>query len=283
MDNLYLGLPQYIWDDLCQKAEDISFEEFPGTFVVGIFPCGGRLYGLETEPAEILYLYVDTPDELLNPFHKSKCRQQFNISSTGGNVYFYNLFSWIKDCVNETYYKHGRFDITTPLFYDLIPCFSNPLYLEDGIEPIIDELTNYLLNSKSKEVELLNCKDILSYRTLAIWKIFKKFQPCIRNEWGKVFPIEKLIDEELTKTLQQFYTIHPIDKKILLEQEKRLIEKFLNNEFVPSKMTNDSIVFGSNEYIIFIIQVLKNIEILGKNTSLDKLIYEVKRFYKALI
>jgi hypothetical protein len=47
-NDFYYGLPQEIWDALVLEAEDLLSEEQIGNHIVGLYPAGPRIFGIES-------------------------------------------------------------------------------------------------------------------------------------------------------------------------------------------------------------------------------------------
>jgi hypothetical protein len=189
----YYGLPQDQWDILLATAEDLLREEDMGTHLVGLYPAGNRIYGIESEPPGILCLYVDTVESLINPSFKSGNPTGFrtiSYGSSGSPIIFANLFDWAKHILS------GRCGWMNARWLHVIPFASDIIYQDDSLDDILELLHQYMHLQKffmpTGCNPMFHPGDILFHRADAILANIGKFYPCINPAWGKVCTLDTL-------------------------------------------------------------------------------------------
>ena len=201
----YYGLPQEIWDRLVLETEDLLSEEQIGNHIVGLYPAGPRIYGIESASPGLLCLYIDAAEAILDPFipiHDTVSKhikgwncKSYKIGENLNEIYFIELHDWIEHFI-KLYL--GLDDVMNKDLFSLIPLCSDVIYQSESINKIISLCTKIIKNfSPNLRQEYICCchindktKDILLLRTLHIWEKEKIFCPNINKAWGQVFNIE---------------------------------------------------------------------------------------------
>jgi hypothetical protein len=199
----YYGLPQEIWDSLVMEAEDLLSDEQLGNHIVGLYPAGSRIYGLESSSPGLLCLYVDAAESILDPLpliHDTvsnwkygwECKS-YRIGENLNEIYFIELHDWIKNFI-KLYLDLE--DVTDRNLFALIPICSDVIYQSESIDKIIGlcaniskSFTHNLRRERFAGVGGIKNR-ILLLRTLWIWEKHKVFCPNINKDWGQVFDIE---------------------------------------------------------------------------------------------
>ncbi len=189
MNDLYYGLPTELWDQLCFDAEEILGDEHLGNHIVGIYPAGERVFGIESAPPGILCLYVNSVEALLNPFHYNESKT-FHVGNSFSPIYMVELHQWIKDILIS---YHGPFT-------NLLPCFSKDLiHQDDSLIDIIEAAKKYLIASGFGATKLSGFHtqiQTLLLRTKLILMQTQKFVPCINSNWDKIIQLSELFPED---------------------------------------------------------------------------------------
>jgi len=191
----YYGLPQGQWDTLLTRAEDLLRDEDIGTHLVGLYPAGNRIYGIESEPPGIMCLYVDTVESLIDPYFKSNNETGFKVYKYGNSmspIIFANLFDWSSWIINNS----GNEGWRAKNFLQVIPFGSDLIYQDDSIDDILDLTKKYLEQSKFSlpfaRDKYQSMKNMAFYRASLILADTGKFYPCMNPAWGKVFTLDSL-------------------------------------------------------------------------------------------
>ena len=129
---LYLGADQAEWNVLMDEAEDLMNELEKGQHIIGVFPCGDRVYGFENARLGITALTIDSPHKLLDPGISHFCsRSQYSIGRNGYVTYL-DLFDWAVQLLgqgaSENHYLFGDNlyeDISISTILDLAREFSS--------------------------------------------------------------------------------------------------------------------------------------------------------------
>jgi hypothetical protein len=187
----YYGLPQNQWDILLAEAEDLLRDEDIGTHLVGLYPAGNRIYGIESESPGILCLYVDTVESLINPIYRSGNPTGFRTiyhGSARSPIIFANLFEWVQQII---YSKCGW---QNKSWLHMLP-FTQLIYQDNSIDGILELTYQYQSNLKFYLRQgCISSKDhiteFLYHRADAILTTTGKLHPCINPEWGKVATLD---------------------------------------------------------------------------------------------
>jgi hypothetical protein len=185
----YYGIPQTQWDELLFQAEDLLRDERLGQHLVGAYPAGDRIYGIDRPPG-IMCLYVDSVESLLNPtLATTKSAGPYETNT--GPIWMVNLFSWIKWITTAT-----SCTAWTANLLHLIPS-GDLLHEDESISDIISLANQYIVKVGPAPYERLEPGPIplshyLPMRTILIAMKTGKFYPCINPEWGTVFRLNEL-------------------------------------------------------------------------------------------
>jgi hypothetical protein len=213
MENLYLGVSQEKWDQLCSTAENVMLDLEIGQHLVGVYPFGNRIYGLPDEPIGLLCICINDPHSLLDPYN-TQVKEPVYTSIEEGNIKFVELFSWIKWIINNNY--NGSFDRNLVEFIHVIPAMFDAQYEDLSISNITSLLKNYLQDKKYDSPYLMNPIHFTEYKKLVIHALYLRtrfiletkgiFAPCLNRNWDTVENIsldtnEQLIDNELVKNI----------------------------------------------------------------------------------
>jgi hypothetical protein len=176
----YYGLPQIIWSDLCNRLEEIFYDEEIGQMILGVYPSGPRIFGLEQEDPSLYCLYLEPTEDIFNPLKPKAPRRRY-FGHDNSYVDFINLWQWV-----ESFNK--------PLedIWQLIPCFQNSFFEETEISTIIGEAYNLLINidirwSKREDRNL-------EARAIYLFNQTKLFAPNINPTWGEVLQLNSGTD-----------------------------------------------------------------------------------------
>ncbi len=202
----YYGLPQGQWDILLAKAEDLLREEDIGAHLVGLYPAGNRIYGMESESPGILCLYVDTVESLINPTFVSGNPTGFRTIPYGTSsspIIFANLFNWVQHIIS------GKCSWVNKEWLHALPFAGDLIYQDNSIDEVLERLRDHLYNQRF--FMPVGCKqmsyphDILFHRADAILATTGKFHPCINPAWGRVCTLETIqAPDEIADTDAQF-------------------------------------------------------------------------------
>ena len=235
----YCGLPEILWDQLNLEAEDLFIEEEIGSHILGVYPAGSRIYGIESSSQGLFYLYVDTIESLINPNNKKNKRfKKYTVGNQNSPVYFMELYKWAEWLIleNDPNWKRN--------FFDLIPTYHDIVYQDNNIDSIIAAAQGLANNNivkiasepwptcpgaqtKVSKRELLNYS--LYLRTVVIQKTHRQFCPNINPEWDKVISLsnmgEKLsqIDKQIITAVVNNTDIDYIDFNTYIDTLKQII------------------------------------------------------------
>jgi hypothetical protein len=183
----YCGLPQNQWDLLAEQAEEILRDQEYGQHILGLYPAGSRIYGIESSSPRLLCLYTDVVDSLINPAstnNSSIFRKEY-VGDSNSAIYFIELYSWSKllrlTCAGSS----------SNIILPIIPAVQDIFYEDESVSSIIsaardmfDVSSPYLAsNSKYKALQM---------RALAIYRHKKVFSPCINKDLGHVVGLDEL-------------------------------------------------------------------------------------------
>lgn len=211
MDNhMFYGIPQSIWDNLCEEAEEILYNEELGTHLVGVYPAGNRIFGIESQSPGLMCLYVDHVEPMIDPlssYHQEDGFKCFSIGHSFSPIVMVDLFKWIKWLFSpqgtQLWRKYS--------FLDVIPFGKHVIHEEPSISEIMKlcwrglKETNF--NSKYYIYEEppigFNKNRYLYNRTTMLLKQRKEFVPNINKEWDYVASFGKEFNQIDTAARKQ--------------------------------------------------------------------------------
>jgi len=194
----YYGLPQDQWDTLLTKAEDLLRDENLGSHLVGLYPAGNRIYGIESEPPGILCLYVDSVESLLDPStFKYPGYHVFYHGSDHAPILMVDLFHWARTII------HQLSSCPAEYFIDIIPTSHDVIYEDESIIEILQAIRELIIARKSSILQLpIPIKDMFETAQRDIRLLYRRarlillstnsFYPCVNPAWGKVYNINSL-------------------------------------------------------------------------------------------
>jgi hypothetical protein len=213
MEEFYYGLPQELWDDLAYLAEENLEKEICfSAHMLGLYPYGARLHGIESESPGLLCLYSDsTINRLLDPFIKQKEHrpEKIIVKADGSYIYYIDLWSWLSSLDNQVDFIH------------MVPCLGDLVHEDSSIRKIISLSEELICSSQVRRnctwVEDNNLfNSACALRTGLIFAKDKLFLPCLNKDWGGTFRFYTLPDD-----------IQLIDDKILRQEkleQKELVD-----------------------------------------------------------
>lgn len=191
----YYGVPESHWTSLNEKAENIFVEEEIGDYIIGIYPTGQRILGLETESPSILCLFLDI-ESLFNPFKTKQFYKKFTLENFI-TIEFLDFYTWIKLILDtESIFKEEFNDIRPTT---MIAPFIDSFFQEEGIAKIIEKLQD-LISIKKRSLshlyhfDKLSIIDILESRMLCSFLYSDIFYSCINPNWTKVYNFNNNLD-----------------------------------------------------------------------------------------
>jgi len=198
------GIPQLYWDLLCQEAEDLFYDEEIGEIILGIYPVGDRVFGLETGNEELMVLYTDSPNKLLGPLchFQSKDHVVYKVGDLNKTVVFVNIFNFVSRLIQG---KETRREIFGLLYK--MPSLS-VLYEEESVSDImhaLNEYLNFIMKTKYFTNTYNNCIDIydlsvkhkfLNMRARALFRVNGVFCPNINPDFGHVEKFDEIPKNE---------------------------------------------------------------------------------------
>lgn len=189
----YYGLPQDQWDILLAEAEDLLRDENIGSHLVGLYPAGNRIYGIESESPGILCLYVDAVESLINPTYKSGNPTGFKTIYYGPSrspIIFANLFNWVQLVLT------GRCSWVNKEWSHAIPFTGDLIYQDNCLDDLLDLIRQHMFNQKffmpiacGQQTPIMQT---LFHRADAVLAVTGKFYPCINPDWDKVCSLETI-------------------------------------------------------------------------------------------
>jgi hypothetical protein len=201
----YCGLPQNQWDILAEQAEEILRDQEYGQHILGLYPAGPRIYGIESSSPSLLCLYVDAVDSLIDP-SKAYRRQliQESVGNSNSKIYFIELYEWGK-WLFDTLTTSG-----SQVLLPLLPTMQDIFYEDESISNItsIAKETVFSAPTPWPSTGLYREFPALQMRTLTILKFRQTFNPCVNKELGVVIGLD-----ELGLDMPDF--ILDLDKKII--------------------------------------------------------------------
>jgi hypothetical protein len=222
----YCGLPQNQWDILAEQAEEILRDQEYGQHILGLYPAGSRIYGIESSSPSLLCLYVDAVDNLINPFANSPKRFYKEPAGYSDSViYFTELHSWGK------WLHNACSGINVDFILPILPAVQDVFYEDESIGSIISIARDIVSTQNMFTFNEWNMdKVFLQVRAQVVYSFRKSFNPCINPDLGIVIGLDELgvnIPERimsLDKTIADSYlgisNVNPRSKEIReLEQE----------------------------------------------------------------
>lgn len=225
----YCGLPQELWDSLAAEAEDLLVEEELGNHILGVYPAGYRIYGIESSSQGLLCLYMDTVESLLDPIYNANKFKRMHIGNQLSPVWFIELHSWVKWIL----FLYG--DVTSNKwqcdrvkdYLHLLPAFGDIVYQDTAIDKLMALIQDYIASCMEghrndpmsmcpalKEKEIVSAdtmfKYALYYRQNCLWRANRIFNPNMNSDWGDVCDLKTTItfaDSLLFKLDDQFQKI----------------------------------------------------------------------------
>lgn len=181
----YCGLPQNQWDILAEQAEELLRDQEYGQHILGLYPAGPRIYGIESSSPSLLCLYVDAVDNLINPASNKVPFYRIETVGTGDSqIIFTELYSWgkwIKDSLQG-------FSVDTSL--SILPAVQDVFYEDESISSVVS-IARDLIHDCSNLVDIIKYRS-LQLRALTIYKHKKGFYPCINKDLGVVIGLDEL-------------------------------------------------------------------------------------------
>jgi hypothetical protein len=227
----YYGLPQELWDHLEDQVEEIFREEEIGQQIVGIFPSGERIFGIESAEQQAIVLFVDSIESLLDPAI-DEYRQLVTpyVPASNNFLTFIDLKYWVRGLIASRKYSID-FDCVecfTLGAMDYIPIFGDTIYFDESIEKIFVEAERFIL---SYPRALRHFNSSLSYRgdinillrrrAEVLFLLTGEYCPCINPEWG------------ITKHFENNSTFDKLDSKIIeLLLANNRIDSLLHSEYL---------------------------------------------------
>jgi len=216
---LYYGLPDHLWETLHLKAEDLLRDKKLGAYIVGVYPAGERIYGIESGAEGIMCLYIDTVESLINPLMTPKSCDVFHVNEYGSPIIMFNLFEWIRWLVQD------KADWKAYSMLHAIP-FGELIEEDSSIADIITTARKLMIQRKfilekqagnlRYDTRNFSGSHILRRRAEAILAATGQFIPCVNSKWNTVFNMQQLdIPEEIQRA------------------EKEIVNKVLYNIYIP--------------------------------------------------
>jgi hypothetical protein len=200
----YYGVPESHWTSLIENAENIFVEEEIGDYIIGVYPTGQRMLGLETESPSILCLFLDI-ESLFNPFKTKQFYRKFNLENFI-TIEFLDFYTWIKLILNKENILDLKFQNIKPI--TMIAPFIDSFFQEEGIAKIIEKLQDLISIRKRSLVHLyhlneLSITNILETRMLCSFLYSNVFYSCINPNWTKVYNFDNNLDIVFCSNLLQ--------------------------------------------------------------------------------
>ena len=126
-----LGLKEQKVNEILSLIEDRMLETNIGQQLVGVYPYGPRIYGLQDQPLHLLCLVLNDPSELLNPI-ETKAKKSMTTKVEGIICHYYDLYYWIRLITSE--------DVSYPV---LLPTLFYKLYEDNSIYTIMKDVHSY--------------------------------------------------------------------------------------------------------------------------------------------
>ena len=187
MSEFYYGLPLEIWDNLINKAEDLLREEDLGVHLVGIYPIGLRVYGIESCSPEILCLYIDSVESLLDPLYERPRTESFTVGDDLSKVVLTDIREWAKYFIDDANEGRG--------FLNIIPFMTTDVFHQDSsIEHILEIAREIYLPRAPFSAYLIHNQENYGFaeRTIFLLHLLKKYAPCLNKNWADVISFEDI-------------------------------------------------------------------------------------------
>lgn len=204
----YYGLPEVLWNNLMVQAEDLLRDEGLGNHIVGIYPAGERIYGIESGVEGIMCLYVDTVESLINPLFKSTNPDGFKVYKVNtylSPIIMVNLFDWVKWIATYTEDKTPEECWKQHAFLHVIP-FGPVFYQDNSIDEILEAARKYLVATRFTKETIFNSADdgkdqifgpnLLFRRADCLLACTGKFNPNVNTDWGPVLDIGTITQDK---------------------------------------------------------------------------------------
>jgi hypothetical protein len=207
-EKLYYGQPQFLWDDLCARAEELLHEYQLGTHLVAAYPAGNRIYGLESYPPGIFCLYVDSVEALINPlsnYHQQLGFKTFHVGTGHSPIIMADIFKWVQWLHTREHDKRAK------ELLHIIPFGQHVIHEDPSISEIIKACYQGMkeVNFQIYNKENMSPKDTFLYhRAMNILQYTGKFFPNINPEWDQV------VDGAVLKALLYKDKLYNLDKEI---------------------------------------------------------------------
>jgi len=252
MNEYYYGLPQRIWDDLCFEAEDLLYNEKLGNHLVGLYPAGTRIYGIDSSPPGLLGLYVDSIESILDPFYEAKI-YEYNVGHAMSPIVMIELQHWIR-----MIHKIGP--------NALIPCFhKDVIHQDESISSLIEAARKSLIAfGYPEQTGRKDTGNWLFARAKYILLKTGRFCPLVNPDWGEVISLNSITNN-----------------KELLESDEYLIEEAITNKTLDIREVVDYIKTLQTEFGAFTSEGLATTqECLQSKKVLSQ---EVINFYRFML
>ena len=186
---LFYGLPQILWDELCEKAEDLLHEKEIGQHILGLYAIGPRMYGLESEDLQLLCIYIDSPAKFLNPLGNPgwSCGRRKEFVGEGAScIYYVDIHDWISTI-------HSGSSFWMQPFFENFPARGTCLYADKSMINIANLVDEYFIPAYHFGPQFVLCnhfentkEEYLYARTKSILADTGLLLPCVNPEWDKV-------------------------------------------------------------------------------------------------
>jgi hypothetical protein len=251
----YCGLPQNQWDILAEQAEEILRDQEYGQHILGLYPAGPRIYGIESSSPSLLCLYVDTVDSLIDPSKSSRRLIKESVGNSDSKIYFSELYDWAK------WLFHSITTSSSEALLAMLPIVQDIFYEDESISTIISVAKEMILSSGTPYPDTGVYRDhpALQMRALTIFKLRKTFNPCINKDLGVVIGLD-----ELGVYMPDF----------ILDYDKRIIDAYLCQSSRSTREIEDL----EEQYINYLFSIcpsssqnhdsaIKNYRLLGKEIA----------------
>lgn len=221
---LYYGLPNEIWDALYLEAEDLLQEEELGQHLVGVYPAGGRIYGIESYPPGLMCLYMDVVESLIDPtssYHKESGFKVFKVMNGNSPLYMVDLFKWVRWITTDQ-----TNDWRMEEFLHIIPFGGQIIYEDDSISSIIGSVREFMIKQNFKlcgDGPIRHSSKTLAYPFARAYHSLMqtgKFRPCLNSNWDQVIDIDTdresgllSLDREVIRAVSTSDSLPEIDPK----------------------------------------------------------------------
>jgi hypothetical protein len=208
MDEYYYGLPQEVWDSLCIEAESLLYDEKLGNHLVGIYPAGERIYGIDSAPPGLLCLYVDSVESILDPFYQPRIHQ-YSVGNMMSPIVMIDLYYWVQR-------------ITKSGAEGAIPCFHKGMIHQDSsIDAVLEAARKclaFFAYGQNWSPTSYTPWDTRAYLTILLTE---EFYPCINPNWDSTI---------------EFGSFLPEGNPLILEDREILKKKLANERIEPPEL-----------------------------------------------